>query len=239
MCAMSGDSVCLAIIGDGAVGKSSLINAFKSSGFARAYKQTVGIEFYEKTLQLRSGAVSASLKVWDIGGQSLNSKNLQSYLATSRIIFMVYDITSIESFNNLNDWLSNVKKYCSNTYNNIHIYIVGNKIDLVGLRQVPADEHDTFISSNALKGGLFMSAKTGENVVRAFYAIAGEALGIRLSAYELSFYDKVLTAHVQKESGEDEERTAFADDIEREDRRLEKIKKQGGVGCSRGGCMIS
>ena len=236
--ASRGDSVCLAIIGDGAVGKSSLINAFKSSGFAKTYKQTVGIDFYEKTLKLRNDTVTISLKVWDIGGQSLNSKNLQSYLATSQIIFIVYDITSIESFNNLNDWLANVRKYCSDTYLNIHIYIVGNKIDLAGLRQVTADQHDAFISSNILKGGLFMSAKTGENVVKAFYAIAGEAVGIKLSAYELSFHDKVLTAYVQKESGEDEERTAFADEIEKEDRRLEEIKRRGGGGCS-GGCQLA
>jgi len=70
-------SICsLAIVGDGSVGKSSIIEAFRSEGFIPVYKQTIGIDFYEKKLRIR-GDIYASMRVWDIGGQSIHSKNLQ------------------------------------------------------------------------------------------------------------------------------------------------------------------
>ena len=68
----------LAIVGDGSVGKSSIIEVFRNDGFELIYKQTIGIDFYEKKLRIR-GDIYVSLRVWDIGGQSINSKNLKVY----------------------------------------------------------------------------------------------------------------------------------------------------------------
>lgn len=167
--ATTDDIFSLSIIGDGSTGKSSIINAFKTDGFIPVYKQTVGIDFYEKSLPLR-GDVSVSLRIWDCGGQSIHSKNLEKYIVNSSVIFLVYDLTNIESFNNLDDWLSKVRKYSNSKL----LYLVGNKLDLYHLRQVTEKQHDGFISGNSLSGGLFMSAKTGENVVKTFYQVAAE-----------------------------------------------------------------
>lgn len=210
----------LCIIGDGAVGKSSVIQAFRTEGFAPIYKQTIGIDFYEKMLSL-PGNTSVSLRVWDVGGQSLNSKSLAQYLASTDAIFMVYDITNIESFDNLHDWLSNIKKYAANVK---CIYVVGNKIDLMNLRQVSAEAHEHFVLDNNLNGSLWMSAKTGENVVKAFYIVSGDLAGVKLSSYDLSFHDKVLKAYIHKDD-ETEARTDWADQIEAEDRAAEERKK--------------
>ena len=120
---MSGELCSLAVIGDGAVGKSSIINFFKTDGFQKVYKQTIGCDFYEKCLQLR-GDKYVSLRVWDIGGQSIGSKNLPKYLSGSQVIFMVYDVTNRESFSNLEDWLELVRKYNSSRL----LYIIGNKV---------------------------------------------------------------------------------------------------------------
>jgi len=84
-------SVSLALVGDGSVGKSSILLAFKSDGFMPVYKQTIGVDFNEKTLNIK-GDVMVSLRVWDVGGQSLSSKNLQKYLGSSDVVFLVYDV---------------------------------------------------------------------------------------------------------------------------------------------------
>jgi Ras-related protein Rab-28 len=226
----------LAILGDGSVGKSSIINAFKTNGFLPVYKQTVGCDFYEKILNVR-GDTDVSLRVWDIGGQSIHSKNLTQYISNATAIFLVYDMTNAESFENMNDWLGNVKKYSACTL----IYLVGNKNDLINMRAVAPEKHQQFIEDNRLAGGLFVSAKTGENIVKSFYKIAGESIGIRLTASELGFYDTVVAANISKLSGEDESRTAFADEIERQD--MEAMKKQQqqqeGLLCSLGNCVIA
>ena len=66
---MSVDRQCkIVILGHGSVGKSSLINRFRSEGFAPKYHQTVGVDFFEKRLELR-GAQAVKLQIWDIGGQ--------------------------------------------------------------------------------------------------------------------------------------------------------------------------
>jgi Ras-related protein Rab-28 len=65
-----------------------------------------------------------SLRVYDVGGQSINSKNLKQYLGGTSIIFLVYDLTNPESFQNLEDWLSAARKYSQKA----RIYLIGNKV---------------------------------------------------------------------------------------------------------------
>lgn len=223
----------LCIVGDGAVGKSSVIQAFRTEGFTPVYKQTIGIDFYEKNLSL-PGNTSVSLRVWDVGGQSLNSKSLVQYLASTDAIFMIYDITNNDSFNNLNDWLSNVKRYATNVK---YIYVVGNKIDLINLRQVSEVAHEQFVLDNKLNGSVWMSAKTGENVVKAFYMVSGDLAGVKLTSYDLSFHNKVLKAYIHKDKDDGTEaRTAWADQIEAEDRAAEERKKLAEAGQC---CIVS
>jgi len=213
----------LIILGDGSVGKSSIVNAFKTDGFESVYKQTVGFDVYERTLTLRGDAI-ISLRVFDIGGQSIHSKSLEQYVSSANVVFLVYDVTNRESFENVSDWLSMFRKY-SNSKSNIIVYLVGNKIDMIGHRQVDAPRHNEFIVSNALNGGAFMSAKTGENVTKLFYKAAGESIGISLSPQDLAHHDKVLQANILT-GNDNEERTTFADQIEEEDRLAEEAKRK-------------
>ena len=187
MITSSTNIVSLAIVGDGSVGKSSIVQAFRSDGFAPVYKQTVGVDFYEKILDLKNNS-TVSLRVWDVGGQSINSKNLEKYLSSSHVVFITYDVTNLESFSNLDDWLNHVRKYSKAEY----IYLLGNKVDMIISRQVHAAKHEAFIRKNMLSGGFFVSAKTGENVVKSFFDVAGKACGTPLTAYELAFHDKVM-----------------------------------------------
>lgn len=131
------------------------------------YKQTIGIDFYEKTLPIR-GDLHVALRIWDCGGQSIHSKNLETYIVNSDVIFLVYDVTNLDSFKNLDDWLGKARKFASKAQK---IYAVGNKIDLYSMRQVTPLQHDEFVGNNNLAGGLYMSAKTGENVVKTFYQV--------------------------------------------------------------------
>lgn len=212
----SGCSLC--VVGDGSVGKSSIIAAFKSDGFTPVYKQTVGVDFFEKKLNVR-GDTHISLRIWDVGGQSINSKNLDKYLSGSHVIFLVYDVTNADSFSNLDDWLIRIREHSL-----AQIHLIGNKVDMLQSRLVSEKQHDDFVEGNSLASGIYVSAKTGENLVRSFYEVAGNVCGIPLTPYELSQYDKVVTAHIVKTGDNDEERTAWADEIEAEDRAAEQRK---------------
>lgn len=143
---------------------------------------------------------------------------------------LVYDVTNQESFEDLGDWLIQLRKY-NNTSN---VYLLGNKIDMIGHRQVSESKHYSFISENNLRDGMFCSAKTGENIVKMFYKVAGDILGVKLTEFELAVHDKVVTAHIQMSNDQDEARNEWADEIEKEDmenERKKKLRENGGCLC--------
>ena len=221
----------VAVIGDGSVGKSSIVESFRADDFIPIYKQTVGFDLFEKSISLQG--IPCNLQISDIGGQSLHSKSLQDYIGSASAFLLVYDVTNAESFRNLDDWLHVTRKYS----NAKAVYLVGNKVDMgVAMRQVDVNQHEKFIAENNLSGGIFCSAKTGDSVVRAFYKLSGHVLGIALSESELQKHDKVLKAFVSAE--EDTGRTEWADEIEAEDRALEQKKAQTGK-CGLMACAVS
>lgn len=229
----STSSVNVSIVGDGSAGKSSLIASLTSNGFSPHYKQTVGCDFYEKTIKLRD--IQVTVRIWDIGGQSIHSQNFKNYIGNSDVVFLLYDVTSLESFDNLVDWNSNLKKHTSLS----KVYVLGNKMDMYGQRQVSDEQHHDAIKSYKYKGGFLVSAKTGENILKAFYKAVSTYCNITLSDSELSAVDSVITVSVNK-SGEDEGRTSIADRIEEEDRlaaleyeRRRQEELEGMKGCCR------
>ncbi len=216
----------VALVGDGSSGKSSIIRTLTEDGsFSTVYAQTIGCDFHERRIKIRENLVS--LRVWDIGGQSIHSKNIKQYVYAAQAIFLVYDVTNQESFMNLDDWLSALMK---NGVKKENVYLVGNKIDMVDQRVVEEARHRTFVEENGLREGFFMSAKTADKLLVAFVTVAGQICGIDLTDAELEAYSKVVKA-TGKQSGGDEGRTAFADAIEEEDRLAALRASRGEAGC--------
>ena len=99
----------VALVGDGSSGKSSIIRTLTEDGsFSKMYAQTIGCDFHERRMKIRENLVS--LRVWDIGGQSIQSKNIKQYVCAAHAVFLVYDVTNRESFMNLDDWFATLMK---------------------------------------------------------------------------------------------------------------------------------
>jgi Ras-related protein Rab-28 len=241
----AGDVVCkLILVGNGSAGKTSICARFKEDGFKRVYKQTVGLDFYEKRVSLRGRQLT--LQVWDIGGQSIGSAMLPTYIAGAAVVFLVYDVTDNQSFQDAQDWHGVVARAvaagaaagggggagagaaAAPAARAPAMYLVGNKVDLAHLRAVPAAAHDALVASARLEGGFFVSARSGEGVVTAFYTAAARVLGFVLTEHELALTQRVLGVVVSE--GTDEARTAWADAIEREDAAAQ-AKRDAGAGC--------
>ena len=92
------------VLGNGTVGKTSLINRFTDDHFPRSYKQTIGLDFFVKRVQL-PGNINVAMQVWDIGGQSMFSKMLTTYIFEANAVVFAYDITNQDSFLDLKEWL--------------------------------------------------------------------------------------------------------------------------------------
>lgn len=238
---VAGTNVCkLILLGNGSVGKTSICSRFVDDGFQRVYKQTVGLDFFEKTLAIR-GDKTTTLQVWDIGGQQIGSKMLTRYIYGANAVFLCYDVTDPTSFSDCEDWLGFVRK-ATRVSDDVpgdapptpKTFLVGNKIDLMHLRKVTPEAHERFVEENELDGGFFISAQSGEAVLTAFYKVAAAQAGITLTAHELAFTERVLGVSVVAggDEGVDDE---VARKIEEEDRLAEEAKRRreaGGCNCA-------
>ncbi len=142
--------------GEGNVGKTSLIRQYAKGKFSEARNITLGIDITTQEFDLE-GEVTR-LAIWDIEGQAGNRPNF--YLGAQAIV-LVYDVTEPASLQALNEWYERCRKYAPTA----PIIVAGNKVDL-GIR-FPPTWGRAFAHFIDAKHG-FLSARTGQNVSRAF-----------------------------------------------------------------------
>ncbi|NP_956046.1 ras-related protein Rab-28 [Danio rerio] len=190
----------IVLLGDGASGKTSLAIRFAQEAFGKQYKQTIGLDFFLKRITL-PGNLNVTLQVWDIGGQTIGGKMLDKYIYGAQGVLLVYDITNSQSFENLEDWLSMVRKANEESDVQPAISLIGNKIDLEHMRTVKMEKHQRFCQENGLVSQ-FVSAKTGDSVFLCFQRLAAEILGIKLNKAEMEQSQQVVKADIVNYSQE-------------------------------------
>jgi len=181
------------VLGDGAVGKTSLIMRFTENAFERQYKQTIGVDFHMKRVVL-PGDIHVALQIWDIGGQTIGSKMIGNYIYGAQAVLLCYDITNYQSFQNLEDWFDLVKK-SYDPANMPYIALIGNKTDISHLRTVKPEKHTQFADTHDMYS-YFVSAKLGDQVHNSFYRIAADLAGVVLSKNEIESATQVVKAEI-------------------------------------------
>ncbi len=165
--------VCL--VGEQAVGKTSLILRYVLGQFDERYMMTLGARVSKKTvdLQAQDGAqVSVELLVWDIMGQKGFRELLrEAYFHGAQGILAVCDITRKDSLGEIRGWIENVH----NTVGKIPVVLVANKSDLKDKYALNQGALETFADPYGAPV-LRTSAKTGENVEAAFLLLARAVL---------------------------------------------------------------
>ena len=166
----------ITVVGDGAVGKTSLIQQFTEGEFNEEYIMTLGAQFTKFTEEI--DGVPCELFLWDIAGQDTFKKLRQSFYKGSKAAIIVFSHEDNkhgeDSFKNISTWYDDITK----NVKNIPIVLFGNKIDLID-RSI-LDNQDKVTSNanvDALKkkhdfdGYYLTSALTGEGVTDAFRAL--------------------------------------------------------------------
>jgi len=181
------------LLGDGAVGKTSLATRFCEDHFAKSYKQTIGLDFFVKRVVL-PGEINVCMQIWDIGGQSIGGKMVSNYIHGSHAVCLCYDITNYQSFQHLEDWLFLVKR----TFDKEpmpYLALMANKQDLSHMRAVKLDKHNQFADENDLYS-YFVSARTGDQVQPSFYRLAADLAGVTLTKPEMEVAQKPTKAEL-------------------------------------------
>lgn len=148
-------------IGDSSVGKSSILTRYVDNVFSENYISTIGVDFKIKTINIKDKNIK--LQIWDTAGQERFKTITQSYYRGASAILLIYDLTDISTFQNLNKWLMDVKK----ANNDAQIFIIGNKLDLFDCRQIKYNEAKNFTEKHGYKY-IEVSAKTNKGINNLF-----------------------------------------------------------------------
>ncbi|MHA2430528.1 MAG: Rab family GTPase, partial [Promethearchaeota archaeon] len=117
----------ITVIGDGGVGKTSLIKKYTQGSFQKQYIKTLGAQFSKYDEKVDGNMVK--LFFWDIAGQAEFSFMRPTFYKGSKAAIIVFShaLGEEKSFSNITEWHEDIKKYCGN----IPIILFGNKIDLI------------------------------------------------------------------------------------------------------------
>jgi len=158
----------LLLIGDSGVGKSCLLLRFADDTYTESYISTIGVDFKIRTIQLEGKTIK--LQIWDTAGQERFRTITSSYYRGAHGIIVVYDVTEMETFNNVKQWLHEIDRYATEGVNKL---LVGNKSDLISKRVVDTATAKDLADSLSIPF-LETSAKSATNVEQAFMTMAGE-----------------------------------------------------------------
>lgn len=102
------------VVGDGNVGKTSLLRRFVRGDFVEEYRRTIGAEYMEKDVFLRSdgGNRTAKLLLWDTAGQEMFSPLTPSYFHQSSAAIVCFSTVDRESFAHVVNWVAQVEQSC-------------------------------------------------------------------------------------------------------------------------------
>ncbi|CAD5215700.1 unnamed protein product [Bursaphelenchus okinawaensis] len=155
------------LLGDSCTGKTCLLIRFKDGTFMNNnFISTVGIDYRNKLVEVDKYKVK--LQIWDTAGQERFRSITSSYYRDADALLLVYDITNRGSFDNIRNWLTQVKEFAKET---VQMTLVGNKVDLSSQRKVKYDEAKQLAKAYNIPY-VETSAKTGQNVKETFDSLA-------------------------------------------------------------------
>lgn len=173
-------SVKLVLLGEAAVGKSSLVLRFVSNDFQENKEPTIGAAFLTQRCTINDKTIK--FEIWDTAGQERFANLAHLYYRNAQAALVVYDVTKPSSFLKARHWMKELKEQSTK---NITVALVGNKFDLVldeesgeeieGARKVSIEEGKSLAEE---EGAIFFetSAKTSYNVNEVFMYIAEKLL---------------------------------------------------------------
>lgn len=156
----------LVILGHYSVGKSSIVLNFIKNEFNPNEESTIGAAFLTKTVFIDGTAVK--FEIWDTAGQERYYSLIPMYYRGANAALVVYDITSVESFERAKRWIEDLKTEKPDNFMKV---LIGNKVDLSEAAVITEEMGKQYAEQEGL---LFYqtSAKTGEGIKDLFLELA-------------------------------------------------------------------
>lgn len=153
----------LIIIGDTAVGKTCLMTRIMDNNFREEHMVTIGVEFGSFIMKMDDKVIK--LQIWDTAGQESFRSITRIFYRGAQCVFLTYDITRVETFRNIKDWLGEIRQHATE---DVLIYLIGNRADLEDKRQVSREDAIAFCEEEEITHFYETSAMSGQNVEKVF-----------------------------------------------------------------------
>ena len=159
----------LVLIGEGAVGKTSIRQKYMGKGFTGEYLKTIGADFASKVVEMtdsKGEGIKSIFQIWDLAGQQEFKEVRASFYGGCQGVLLVFDLTRKETMDKLKDWILEAAKNAGGTIKGFAL--IGNKCDLPE-RIISEQEGLEFAKYLAERLKFPMpyietSAKTGQNI---------------------------------------------------------------------------
>jgi len=154
----------VALLGDAAVGKSSIVSRFVRDEYTDSQESTIGAAFFSKLFVVNEETrESLFLEIWDTAGQERYHSLAPMYYRGAKLILVVFDMTNPYSVHRAKQYISQVHEQCPSSL----ICLIGNKCDLQNARQV-SQEHAVQLAQEYNICYFETSAKTGQGIQQMF-----------------------------------------------------------------------
>ena len=189
------------LLGDGGVGKSSLMNRFVSNKFDSQSFHTIGVEFLNKDITV--DGETFTLQIWDTAGQERFKSLRTPFYRGADCCLLTFGVDDTMSYKNLSMWKKEFLYYADvQDAVNFPFIVLGNKIDLSDKREVRDEEVKTWCQEESMPY-YETSAKDAINVREAYEAAVKRVIEIedRLDLRRQSHADTVDLSKKQQQSG--------------------------------------
>jgi len=135
------------VVGNGQVGKTSMITRFAKGIFTNEYKKTIGVDFLEKKMYLNSIGEEVTFLLWDTAGQEEYDAITRTYYKGAGCCILAFSTTDRASFDAVESWHNKVREECGS----IVMVLVQNKVDLMDDAAMEAREVEYLAKKLRLK----------------------------------------------------------------------------------------
>lgn len=163
----------ITVLGEAAVGKTSLLNRFCEGSFQEDYKPTLGANIIRKDVSIEE-TVKVRLIMWDLAGQEKYNVIRSMYFQGCEGALFVYDVTRYSTFDSIKSkWLRDFQKYIRKE----GVYVlIGNKTDMQEDRVVTSEKGKELADDIKASHFIETSARLGENIEEAFLLLVKQIL---------------------------------------------------------------